>query len=210
METDLSRPLSRFDYAAYFAEAISYDKYGSNFEAELNAGNSSDKSAYLPINWQRMNRLEKTFVPSTEVLQVLKGLQHQVNWLVISEHWCGDAAQSLPVLDAIAKASNGKIDFRLVYRDGNLRLMDHHLTGTSRSIPKLLQFDTHFHINGIWGPRPTIAQRLVMQLKGNPETAKNYQKELHSWYAQDKQKSIQVEVVKLIHRAGMFCVDCFR
>jgi len=87
--------------------------------------------------------------------------------------------------------------------------MDAYLTGESRSIPKLIQLDNHFNVNGIWGPRPNEAQKLVKRLKSNPETADTYSTELHKWYANDKQKSLESEIVKLVNRATLFCPDCF-
>lgn len=157
-----------------------------------------------------MNRVEKTLLLNTDLLRSLQQIHHQTYWLVLSEHWCGDAAQSLPVLSKIAEASNGKISLRLVYRDENPELMDAHLTGNSRSIPKLIQLDSHFNITGIWGPRPNEAQKLVLTLKSDQATANTYAEAVHKWYAVDKQQSIQKELSKLIQRASMFCTDCFR
>lgn len=212
METiTTSQPkLTRFDYENYFNAAATYEEYRSNFATELEHLNASPYAQYLPINWQRLNRVEKTTTLTEDISAAVKSLHHHINWLVISEHWCGDAAQSLPVLHRIAQASAGKISLRIVYRDKNLELMDAHLTGTSRSIPKLIQLDTHFNIIGLWGPRPNEAQKLVLQLKADPATAKTYGEAVHKWYAVDKQQSIQKELLKLLQRAALFCPDCIR
>jgi hypothetical protein len=86
--------------------------------------------------------------------------------------------------------------------------MNAYLTNGSRSIPKLVQLNEHFNVTGIWGPRPTTAQKLVMELKANPATAPTYANELHLWYAKDKQQSMEQEVKQLIFRANLFCPDC--
>jgi hypothetical protein len=44
-----------------------------------------------------MNRLDKTMKLLPEVVSALQALQEYI-WIVISEGWCGDAAQLLPVL----------------------------------------------------------------------------------------------------------------
>jgi hypothetical protein len=155
-----------------------------------------------------MARVEKTYKVSGELAAHVTSLKHKTFWLVLTEHWCGDASQILPALNTIAILSKGKIEMRLVYRDQNAELMDAYLTDESRSIPKLIQLNEHFNVTGIWGPRPNTAQLLVKQLKSNPATAVTYANELHLWYAKDKQQSLEKEIAKLIFRANLFCPDC--
>lgn len=42
---------------------------------------------------------------------------------MLTEGWCGDAAQNLPVINKIAE-ENPNINLKLVLRDENLELMD--------------------------------------------------------------------------------------
>src|SRR5215217_2298139 len=58
--------------------------------------------------------------------------------LVISEGWCGDAAQILPILNKMALASDKKIDLRIVLRDENDELMSQYLTNGGKAIPKVI------------------------------------------------------------------------
>lgn len=114
----------------------------------------------------------------------------------------------MPVLSAVADLSGGKIEMKLVYRDKHDALMNAYLTNGTRSIPKLIQLDEHFNVTSIWGPRPTVAQKLVKELKANPATAANYANELHLWYAKDKQQSMEKEIAQLLFRANLVCADC--
>ena len=59
---------------------------------------------------------------------------------MLTEGWCGDAAQILPVLNKIDQAIDN-IDVKLLYRDQNLELMDEFLTNGGRSIPKVIIVD---------------------------------------------------------------------
>ena len=97
---------------------------------------------------------------------------------------------------------------KLVYRDQNDELMYAYLTNGTRSIPKLVQLDEHLNVTGIWGPRPSIAQKLAKELKSVPVNAASYGIELHLWYAKDKQQSLEKEVAQLVYRANLFCPDC--
>src|SRR6187402_1987325 len=61
---------------------------------------------YTLLNETRMNRLEKTITIDEEISRKLKVLKRQYLWLVISEGWCGDAAQLLPVFHKMALLSD--------------------------------------------------------------------------------------------------------
>jgi hypothetical protein len=119
-------------------------------------------------------------------------------WLILNEHWCGDGAQIVPVQAAIALASKGRIEARVLFRDQNLELMDQFLTNGGRSIPKTIQLDSEFRVTTSWGSRPAEAQELVMRVKADPERAHLYSEELHKWYAVDRQKAIQSELRMLL------------
>ena len=58
-------------------------------------------------------------------------------WLIITEGWCGDAAQCIPTIEKIA-AESKNIETHYVLRDENLDLIDEYLTNNARSIPKLI------------------------------------------------------------------------
>ncbi|MFN4082024.1 MAG: thioredoxin family protein [Bacteroidia bacterium] len=188
-------------YKHYFSLGISYADYIKNFENELNAEPNIPYHEYLPMNWQRTNRVYKTTTVLPEIFNALKKLKEPLNWLLISENWCGDASQIVPVIAKIANENEEKINLKIVYRDKNLELMDAHLTGTSRSIPMLIQLNRQFNVTGTWGPRPKLAQELVKRLKSNEETSQNYQEEIHKWYASDKQTSVQTELLVLLNQS---------
>lgn len=192
--------LTSAEYKTYWEKGIPYSEYLTRFEKEMKDGTAKTMTDKLPINWQRTSRINKHFVLDDESITDLNNLVHKRYWLVITEHWCGDSAQIIPVMNKIAEASNGKIEMRLVYRDANLTLMNAHLTNGGKSIPKLIQLNTNFEITGDYGSRPAIAQKLVMDLKSNPATADKYSEELHKWYAKDQQVQIQRELMGFVNR----------
>jgi Thioredoxin len=192
----------------YLQQGVGYNVYKKNMAEDLALNADIKIKEYINLNQRRMHRVEKTYIPSAEIITQVSNLKHKTYWLIITEHWCGDASQTLPVLNAIAELSNGMIEMKLVYRDQHDDLMNAYLTNGTRSMPKLIQLDDHFNVTGIWGPRPTVAQKLVKELKSNPVTAATYANELHLWYAKDKQQSLEKEVTQLLFRANLFCPDC--
>jgi transcriptional regulator of acetoin/glycerol metabolism len=194
--------LSPDKYKSFFEKAVTYKTYLDDFVNRMSHSRDDGYDTYLPLNWQRTTRLDKTFQPSTDATEQILRLERPVMWLLIAEHWCGDVSQSIPVIARLAAISNNHIELRIAYRDANPELMDAHLTdGKSRSIPKLIQLDSDFKITGEWGPRPQSAQALVKQLKSDPATADSYAEALHKWYANDKQLALQNELLNLLSRA---------
>jgi hypothetical protein len=154
---------------------------------------------YTKLNVQRMNRIEKTFVPDATTLDIFSALRKPNKWLVIAEGWCGDAAQTLPVIAKLASL-NPLIDLRIVLRDQHLDLMDQHLTNGTRSIPKLLILDENNLILDTWGPRPLDAKNMVLEFKANGLPHDEWVERVHAWYAKDRGKSTEREIVNIIEK----------
>jgi len=154
---------------------------------------------YSTLNEVRMNRLDKTIKIPQDLNDTLKNLDKEYTLLVISEGWCGDAAQILPVINKMAEATD-KLDLQIVLRDDNPELMDAYLTNGSRSIPKLILLDkeTLEPVNS-WGPRPAEAAKLIVDFKEKYGVINDEAKtELQKWYLHDKGLSTVQEIVGLL------------
>ena len=160
---------------------------------------SEDLTHYSSLNETRMNRLDKTIKITDENKQKLKDLKGEYIWLVISEGWCGDAAQLLPIVDKMATES-GKIEVRIVLRDENEDFMKLFLTNNSKSIPIVVIINKETgSVIGKWGPRPKGALTLIENYKKEfgviDETVKT---DLQIWYLHDKGLSTQDEIIALM------------
>jgi hypothetical protein len=116
---------------------------------------SEEMVAYTRLNLARTVRNEKTVKLLPEVTEAL-AQAGPMTWLVITEPWCGDSSQVVPVLALMAEAAPG-IRMRIVLRDEHLDLMDRYLTRGGRSIPKLIAFAASGRELFTWGPRPEVA-----------------------------------------------------
>jgi hypothetical protein len=158
---------------------------------------SADLLHYSELNEVRMKRLEKTLKLDPEVEITLQNLKSNQTWLVISEGWCGDAAQILPIIKLMSEASKN-IDLKLVFRDENEELINLFLTNGAKSIPKLLLLDEAFNLINHWGPRPEGAKNLIIEYKANHGIVDEPAKiALHKWYLDDKGISTMKEIVGL-------------
>ena len=155
---------------------------------------------YRKLNLQRTNRLEKTFVPSDSLINLIDKIDKHQTWVVITESWCGDSAQNLPIIAKVA-ALNDNINLRIVLRDDNLEIMDQYLTNGSRSIPQLVVFDQENNELFQWGPRPAEAQNLYNRLKNEGVEKSEINKELQLWYGRNRGKEVERELIALLNEA---------
>lgn len=146
---------------------------------------------YTKLNLHRMKRVEHTTKLDETTVVALQSITKPLTWLVLTEAWCGDAAQIVPALHTMS-ALNPVINLRFILRDEYLSIMDEFLTNGSRSIPKVLFVNPEtLNVFGSWGPRPETAQELYMQWKSEQISPDERATRLHKWYADDKTRSTQ-------------------
>ena len=167
-------------------------------QIENNSLEDAEIINYTKLNQSRMNRLDKTMQIDTDLKNMLQNLASTYTFYVISEGWCGDAAQLLPIINKITEATSN-ITLKIIFRDQNLEIMDQYLTNGSRSIPKLVIYNEKEEEIATWGPRPVEATQLVIDLKtqygGITEEVKKKKKK---WYNQDKGITTQNEIIALL------------
>jgi hypothetical protein len=189
------------------ATAYSYASYRQLIDEALAQGKttgpqqSDELTAYTTLNVQRMSRLDKTVKLLPELATAAASLSASYSCLIITEGWCGDAAQIVPVIEAVAQASAGHLRTAYLLRDDNLDLADEYLTNGSRSIPKLvvLRADTLTEVLH-WGPRPAEAQALITRLKAEGMAHDDFIREVHAWYAHDRTQATQRELLALVQQ----------
>ncbi len=118
--------------------------------------------------------------------------------LALSEDWCGDAVNIVPVVQRLVEHAPG-LDLRLLGRDANPDVMDAHLTGKSRSIPVVMLLDPALRELGWWGPRPVELQAWVLG-PGRALSSDDRYREIRRWYARDHGHAILDETLAMMER----------
>jgi thioredoxin family protein len=192
---------------AYLDRSMTYGEYLALLDRLLaegkttGANQSESMVAYGRLNRQRMWRLEKTVELEIETVMIAHANERKMIWLIITEGWCGDAAQNIPIIEKIA-AESARIETRYILRDENLELMDRFLTGGARSIPKLIAMDAEsLEVLGSWGSRPAAAQKLFKDLKEQGMEKPAIMEQLQRWYNDEKSRSIQKEFIELLEQS---------
>ncbi|MGB3590967.1 MAG: thioredoxin family protein [Nonlabens sp.] len=181
-------------YLQYRALVESHVHNNSNTGSEV----TQDLAAYTALNHQRMRRLDKTLKLSPDAQEFLKGFNKHVAFVTITESWCGDAAQTLPMVEKLSQAAG--IEHRLVLRDENEALMNLFLTNGNKSIAKVIMIDpATYEPIADWGPRPSLAAAIVAQEKEDKGVlTAQFKQELQGWYNKDKGKNTLEDFIALL------------
>ena len=186
-------------HSSILAQAIPYDAYlqlSALLVKEERTSGPNQSEAYVyytKLNVQRMKRLNKTIEVPANVIELLKEKAANWTWVILTEPWCGDAAQCVPVIEKLA-LSAGNIQTLYLLRDEHPEVMDAYLTNGGRSIPKLICLDKTGKELFTWGPRPAVIQEVLNRLKaeGITEIA-TIVEQIQKAYNEDKQAGIYNE-----------------
>ncbi len=190
LKCSLSKGMTYQEYSKIVTSSASSKKTTGHEQTE-------ERIEFTKLNASRMRRLDKTIKLSEEAISIFKNASKQ-HWLVLSESWCGDAAQTLPILNKIAEASPA-IEMKILLRDENLELMNAFLTNGAQAIPKLIMLNHQLEVNNIWGARSKVATQLVRDYKrefGSIDA--EFKKGLQIWYNKDKGNSIISDLLEIV------------
>lgn len=186
-------------------KAMGYNDYRNLMETLVLEGKSTGKNQndelanYTLLNDRRMKRLDKTIKVDAKTETKIKAYNKKVTWLVLTESWCGDAAQTIPVMNKLA-ALNDNISLRLLLRDENLELMQRFLSNGAMAIPKLIAIDGDTaEVVGEWGSRPTAAAKMVIEEKANfGRLRPEFKETLQQWYNKDKGQNTIKDLLSML------------
>ncbi len=152
---------------------------------------------YSVLGLSRMKRVFKKIDLTESLIQKVKSIDTPQTWMLITESWCGDASQTVPIIARLAE-ENEHIHLHIVLRDSHPELMEHFLTNGGKSIPILGILDAQNEEIGRWGPRPSVAQKMLMDYKAIPEIERppygDFSLSLQKWYNADKGLSTMSEL----------------
>jgi hypothetical protein len=185
------------DIKNYWNRAISFEQYVKDIEDEILSDKNLEFKPYFELNKKRMDRILNTYLVKEAQMKQFDVLNYSGKLLIITEGWCGDAAQSLPVIYRFFKKF---LEIKIVYRDQNEDLMNQYLTNGSKSIPIVLILNENMEVVAHWGPRPEFGNELFRHYKNNEETypKEKLMEDMQMAYNKDKGVAIIDEMIKTI------------
>ncbi|HEX7243907.1 MAG TPA: thioredoxin family protein, partial [Longimicrobiaceae bacterium] len=166
--------MAELDHGTYWEKGLSWERY---------LGEEVHKIRAL---WEGVSARAR--VPEW-ALERVRAAGGEWKLLVISEDWCGDASNTVPVMAKLAEAAP-ELEMRVVKRDENPELMELYLTGAAHSIPLVVVLDAELRPVGRWGPRPAELQDFVLREKASgSRPAEEVYRDVRAWYARDRGES---------------------
>ena len=82
----------------YWNRAITFEQYVKKIDDEILSESNLEFKPYYELNKKRMERILNTYRVKEAQMKQFEELHYSGKLLIITEGWCGDAAQSLPVI----------------------------------------------------------------------------------------------------------------
>jgi hypothetical protein len=151
---------------------------------------------YVKLGYSRMKRWTKQSKIDKELGNLIRQINKPQHWIIITEPWCGDAANLIPYFEKMA-AINPMIEVAVQLRDSNSEI-DKYLTNGGRAIPIVVARNKQGKDLFVWGPRPAPAQALVMAQKKSDAPQDEKYAEILQWYKEDNGATLQAEMMDLL------------
>lgn len=182
-----------------FEMALSYDAYSEYAESLLTNISSDNKNAmqqHAKVNLHIVQRLKKSVQLTNELKHAIEKANPMI-FLILTEGYCGDSAQTFPVFGRMQEMYPDIIEVKVVLRDEYLNIADTYFR--TRAIPILICLDRQtFKEKFVWGNRPKPAQQIMDNLKAVGATQQEKSVALHRWYGKDKTLTLQQELTQLL------------
>lgn len=150
---------------------------------------------YAKLNITRIKRWVKKGTISPENIAKLEAIDKPLNWILITEPWCGDASQISPFIYLLSQ-TNTNFNLQIMLRDSEKSEINNYLTNGSKAIPKLIIRDENGNDLFVWGPRTVNCHNYFLQLKESEIPETEQKAKLQEWYNQDAGVSFQSEFLQ--------------
>ncbi len=186
----------------YIQNGYNFEDYLEQIEDELEKQIELDDPKelvpYYAINLKQSRDIRKNFRYNPGMEKKAKSFNAEIKFLVISEGWCEDASQIVPVVDRLAETIG--IECKIVFRDENLELMEEYHTNGSFSVPIIIGVTPEGEEAFRFGPRPAKAMEFTNRFKKDPDkySKDDFIEDLDRYYLENHGQDIITEILTLI------------
>ena len=186
----------------YIQKGYSFEDYLERIEDELEEQiELDDPKELVPLfamNLKQSREIKKNFRYNPGMEKKAKSYNADLKFLVISEGWCEDAAQIVPIVDRLAETIG--VELKIVLRDENLELMEEYHTNGSLSVPIVIGVTPDGEEAFRFGPRPAKAMEFTNKFKKDPDkySKDDFYEDLDRYYLENHGQDIITEILELI------------
>lgn len=186
----------------YIKNGYSFEDYLENIEDQLEEQIELDDPKelvpYFAINLKQSREIRKNFRYNPGMEKKAKSYDADLKFLIISEGWCEDASQIVPIVDRLAETIG--VECKFVFRDENIELMEEYNTNGSHSIPIVIGVTPEGDEAFRFGPRPAQAMIYTNRFKKDPDkySREDFEEDLDRFYLENHGQDIISEILELI------------
>ena len=186
----------------YIQNGYHFEDYLERIEDELEAQiELDDPKELVPLyamNLKQSREIRKNFRYNPGMEKKAKSYQADLKFLIISEGWCEDAAQIVPIVDRLAETIGAEC--KIILRDENLELMEEYHTDGSHSVPMIIGVTPEGEEAFRFGPRPSKAMEFTNRFKKDPDkySKDDFIEDLDRFYLENHGQDIISEIIELI------------
>ena len=186
----------------YIQDGYNFEDYLEQIEDELEKQIELDDPKelvpYYAINLKQSREIRKNFRYNPGMEKKAKSYHAELKFLVISEGWCEDASQIVPIVDRLAETIG--VECKIVFRDENLELMEEYHTNGSFSVPIVIGVTPEGEEAFRFGPRPAKAMEFTNRFKKDPDkySKDDFIEDLDRYYLENHGQDIITEILALI------------
>lgn len=174
------------------------EKIEDQLEEQIELDDPKELVPYYAINLKQSREIRKNFRYNPGMEKKAKSYNADLKFLIISEGWCEDASQIVPIVDRLAETIGAECKF--VFRDENLKLMEEYHTDGSFSIPIVIGVTPDGEEAFRFGPRPAQAMIFTNRFKKDPDkySRADFEEDLDRFYLENHGQDIITEILELI------------
>lgn len=186
----------------YLEKGYNFEDYLEQIEDELERQIELDDPKelvpYFALNLKQSRDIRKNFRYNPGMEKKAKSYDTDLKFLIISEGWCEDAAQIVPIVDRLAETIG--VECKIVFRDENIELMEEYHTNGSHSIPIIIGVTQEGEEAFSFGPRPAKAMEFTNRFKKDPDkySKDDFIEDLDRFYLENHGQDIISEILELI------------
>lgn len=122
--------------------------------------------------------------------------------LVVAEDACGDSANTIPYVAALADSVDGGIDLRIVSAREGRAVQEAHRTHDGRTAtPTVIVLDADGHEAGCWVERPRVLAAWVREHRAQLSEGA-FRARFFEWYTEDRGRETIRDLLEVIEGAG--------
>ncbi|MBS7334075.1 MAG: thioredoxin family protein [Weeksellaceae bacterium] len=174
------------------------EKIEDQLEEQIELDDPKELVPYYAINLKQSREIRKNFRYNPGMEKKAKSYNADIKFLIISEGWCEDASQIVPVVDRLAETIG--VECKFVFRDENIELMEEYNTNGSHSIPIIIGVTPDGDEAFRFGPRPAKAMNFTERFKRDPDkySRADFEEDLDRYYLENHGQDIITEILELI------------